>query len=139
VPSDWSTTDTVDCIQPVQGFDFTGENIQIISISAPTVVLASVVGLNVGDWVALQGNSPIPQLPVCAHSVLAQAATVKLLESLKDTEGMNLAQEKYTELYKAMEFMITPRIDGEPVKITDSGRGLASFNRIGKGWGGYHS
>ena len=139
VPSDWSVGDTVDVIQPIQGYDFDGQNIAITSLSNPTIGLASVENLEVGDWVALQGNSPIPQLPTCAQAVLTQAVVIKLLESLKDVEGVQIAQQKYNELFKAMEFMITDRVDGEPLKITSSGRGLSDYMRGSRGWGGYYS
>ncbi len=139
LPGDWVVGDTVDIIQPVQGFGFDGQNVAITAISNPTLTLDSVVGLKVGDWVALNGNSPIPQIPTCAHAVLAQAVVIKLLESLKDVEGVEIAQKKYAELFKAMEFMITPRVDGEPLKITSGGRGLADYQRGSRGWGGYYS
>ena len=116
LPSDWSIGQTVDVIQPYQGFNFDAQDVAITAISNPTLSLASVSGIKVGDWVALQGNSPIPQIPAAAQAVLAQAVVIKLLESLKDADGVKIAQAKYNELFKALEFMITPRIDGEAIK-----------------------
>jgi hypothetical protein len=137
IPSDWSVGETVDVIQSYQGYDFDAQNVAITSISSPTLGLADVTGLQVGDWVALNGNSPIPQLPNCAQAVLAQAVVIKLLESLKDAEGVQIAQQKYNELFKAMEFMIVERCDGEVMKVTSGGRGLSDYMKSGRGWGGY--
>ena len=139
LPSTWSTGNTVDIIQNYQGFEFDAENVTITSISNPTLGLTTVANLEVGSWVALSGNSPIPQLPTCAHAVLAQAVVVKLLESLKDVAGVQLAQQKYNELFKAMEFLITPRVEGEVVRITSGGRGLKDYLRGNRGWGGYRN
>jgi len=139
IPSTWSVGTSVDVIQSYQGFDLDAENIVITSLSSPTVGFASVKGLQVGDWVALNGDSPIPQLPIACQAVLAQAVVVKLLESLKDEAGVRIAQQKYNELFKAMEFMIVDRVQGEPLKITSGGRGLADYMRASKGWGGYRS
>lgn len=139
LPSDWSTSDTVDSIQSYQGFDYNANDVQITSISNPTLGLSDVTGIQVGDWVALSGDSPIPQLPICAQAVLVQAVVIKLLESLKDVEGVKIAQAKYNELYKAMEFMIQPRIQGEPLKITGGGRSLSDYMRGRRGWSGYRS
>lgn len=137
LPSSWSTAQTVDCIQYYPGFDATAQNIQITSVSNPTLGLSDVSNMAVGDWISISGTSPVPQLPVECQSVLAQAAVVKLLESQKDKDGVQIAQQKYEEIKGKMFEMITPRVDGEMTKITSNGRGLIDY-RSNNYWNGYY-
>jgi hypothetical protein len=129
VPTDWEVGTSVCVIKGKPGFDCKVEATDIVSLSTPTVGLTSVTGLAVGDWVALEGYSPIPQLPVEAHPVLAQAVVVKVMESLGDVNGMQAAQAKLNKLQEDMYTVLNPRVDGAPKKIV-SDRGVFSASRF---------
>lgn len=119
-PSTWTSSTKIDVISATPGFDCLAENVSIVAINGYVVQLASVAGLSVGDWVAPTGYSPIPQVPYEAHLLLAQAATLKVLEALNDQAGLVAASKKYDEMKEAFLIMISPRVDESPKKITSS-------------------
>jgi len=129
VPNDWTTADTVDIIQPIQPFSIMKTALSISAISSPTITLSSVEGLSVGDWVCLEGESTIPQIPIEAHLTLAQATVVKCLEAMGDREGMQAAEAKLKQNKEDFLSLINPRVDGAPKKVTNSGNGIADWSR----------
>jgi hypothetical protein len=133
VPVSWTAGTRIDVISNVPGFDTVFEDLTLVTASSPTVELADVTGISVGDWICITGESCIPQVPLECHQLLAQASVVKCLESLKDTEGMQLAQAKLSEMFKAFENMTTPRVDGRP-KVINRQNGVFLSSRRGWWW-----
>lgn len=117
VPTTWGTGDKLNSVSQRQPFNTTNTEMTIVSASMPTVEVDDVTGVEVGDWVTVQGDSVIPQLPEEAHPVLAQATVVKLLEALGDREGMKAAEAKLEQNKNALLTLINPRVDGAPKKI----------------------
>jgi len=76
-----------------------------------------VASVEVGDWVSPSGYSPVPQLPIDFHQILAQRVIVKCLESIGDNEGFQRAQSKATEMQNAALTLIAERDDGTPEKL----------------------
>jgi len=120
VPTDWQISDTLNIIRGKQPFNTVIEA-TITNLSAPTIELDSVEGIQVGDYVALDGFSPIPQLPVEAHKILAQATVVKVLEAMGDREGMAAASTRLMQNMTDLLTLITPRIDDSPKRIISRG------------------
>lgn len=119
VPNDWVTGDTVNLVESSQPFQTRGEVRTIVGISSPSITLDDVSGISVGDYVALEGYSPVPQLPVEAHKVLAQAAAVKCLEAMGDTQGMQVGESKLQQNLAALLDVIAPRVSGEVLKVVN--------------------
>lgn len=117
VPASWEVGTDLTVVKAKPGFDVKIESTAIISMNAPTIELASVAGIVIGDYVSLVGQSSIPQLPPEAHPVLVQAVVVKCLESLGDANGMAAAQNKLNGLQAGLLQIISPRVDGSPKKI----------------------
>lgn len=130
VPNTWTTSDLVDVVNVNPPFNTVSEDLQIVAVNGFTLTLSSVAGLSVGNWVCLQDETVVPQIPVECHRVLAQATVVKVLEALGDDGGMQRAQAKLNELTSNMTTILNPRVDGEPKKIVSAGRSLADWNRI---------
>lgn len=117
VPAAWVIGDSICCVSSSPSFDLKIISQELQNVSSPLIEIEDVTGLSVGDWICLEGESVIPQIPVEAHSVLAQAVTVKCLESLGDTQGMSNAEAKYDKVLKTLIGLITPRVDDSPKKI----------------------
>lgn len=117
VPSSWEVGTELTVIKSKPGFDVKIESTSIVTMNAPTIELASVANIAIGDYVSISGYSCIPQVPPEAHSVLVQAVVVKCLEALGDANGMAAAQNKLTSLQAGLMQIISPRIDGSPKKI----------------------
>ncbi len=78
---------------------------------SPSVLATSQV--EAGDYIALAGYSPIPQIPDVAHPWLEQLVAVKLLEVERDLQAMALAQGKADILRAEVIEQLTPRVDAE--------------------------
>ncbi len=139
VPTGWVVGDTINAVSQDPNFKITVESAEITTLSAPSVVLSSVVGLSVGDYVTIEGYSAIPQLPVEAHAYLAQLTAAKVLEGLGDRAGMEAALAKAKSLKDGLLIMTSSRVDGSPKKVINPNGGVriaASLRGIRRGsWG----
>lgn len=131
VPYDWEAGTEVNSISSVPNFAITNSLATIVSVSSPSIILDSVEGIEVGDYISPNGFSAIPQIPVEAHPYLAQLTAVKCLEGLGDREGMQAAQAKADKLKENLLIMISQRVDGSVKKVMNASGGL----RVGAGIG----
>lgn len=73
--------------------------------------------LQVGDYVALAGETPVPNIPTEMHPLLAQAGAIQLLESMTDTEALTNAIKRFDKMTTAIQELIDARVDLAPKKI----------------------
>lgn len=138
LPTTWDVDTQLNAISSVPGFGVTSL-MTITNTSSPTIVVDTVEGLSVGDYVSELGFAAIPQVPIEAHPYLAQCAAVKCLEGLGDREGMQAAQSKANEMKMNLLVMISQRVDGSVKKVMNPSGGLrlnAGIGRSGRGWSG---
>jgi hypothetical protein len=76
--------------------------------------------LEVGDYLCIAGQSPVPYLPADLHPVLYQRVAVKMLESLGDSEGLANAKRELDEMERMALALITPRVDAQPHVFVDN-------------------
>jgi hypothetical protein len=73
----------------------------------------------VGDWVCLAMQSPIPQIPFKpGFQFLLQLSAAKCLEIHGDAVGMNAAMSQAADMKELFIAVITPRVDGNVVRLT---------------------
>jgi|SRR6478672_6058438 len=107
----------------------------ITDITGTDVTLSSpVTDLNVGDWLALSGQTPIPQIPVEYRIILAQRVVVKIYELQGYLDKMKVASMKLQEYEKDVMNLITPRVKSNTKTIHAVQGGFLSSNasRISK-------
>lgn len=75
--------------------------------------------LKVGDYLCQQQETPVPQIPVEMHTMLAQKAAIYCLEALNDSEGLANAQRKMERMEKDIDTIINNRVEGAPKKIVN--------------------
>lgn len=132
LPSSFSTGMLVDLINGNPMFDNRAYDIALSAINGNILTLSSLPPtLAIGDWVAPQMQSPIPQVPVELHPILAQRTAIKLLEGLGDKEALGIAQAKLGEMEANAEHLVSPRSDGNPKKLNNRFSPLRSW-----GWNG---
>lgn len=131
LPNDWIVGDSVNVIGSSQPFATKVVSATITVLSSPSVTLDTVEGISVGDYVSLEGYSPVPQLPVEAHKVLAQAAAVQCLQSMGDAQGMQVAAASLQKNLADMLNLIAPRVTGEVKRVVN----INSPWRSGWDWG----
>lgn len=130
VPYDWTTGTKLNSVSSKPPFDTTNSDITIVTVSAPSVILSSVEGIEVGDYISDLGFSAVPQIPIEAHAYLAQLTAVKCLEGLGDRTGMESAQAKADLLLKSLMVMISQRVDGSVKKVVNPSGGLRVSNGL---------
>jgi hypothetical protein len=124
VPYDWGTGTVLNSVTSTSPFGVSQSQATIVTVSSPSLILDTVEGISVGDYVSVEGYSAIPQIPIEAHAYLAQLTAVKCLEGLGDRPGMEAAQAKAEMLKKNMLIMISQRIDGSVKKVINPTGGL---------------
>lgn len=137
VPATVTTSTPVCVVKGTPGF-----GLKIALSSNPTAVTTSVVtlgsdvaavaaaGIVAGDWLALAGDSPVLQIPVEAHGILAQRLAVKLLESLEDTEALIAAKAD-------LEQIETKYQRAFPLRVHEAPRDTHSTQRLADSVLGY--
>lgn len=139
VPTTWGVGSELNAVSSVPNFKITAPLVTVTAISSPSLVLDTVEGLEVGDYVTLYGFSAVPQIPVEAHAYLAQLTAAKCLEGLGDREGMQAALGKAETLKTNLLIMTSQRVDGSVKKIMNPNGGLrlgAGLGRWGRGSSG---
>jgi len=128
VPSLFLTTSTYDIVSNTpQMFVSKGDNLTVASIignvitftSIPTDLHSAVPGPQIGDWVCLAMQSPIPQIPFKpGFQLLLQLSAAKCLEIHGDTQGFNVAMSQAADMKNYFISVITPRVDGNVIRLT---------------------
>ena len=129
IPSDWTIGTSVCCVKGTPGFDLQFADRSLTAVSSPTIQLADITDISVGDWICTEGESAVPQIPAETIPLLAQATAIKCLEAQGDVAGVQIAQAKYDKLKEEYMRVATPRVPGSPEKV--SGFGTRLFDRMG--------
>ena len=116
-PSSWAPAMTVDFISNKSPFTAYAIDTSIQNISAANVISFDALPLNtdgtlavaVGDWLALAGYTPLPEIMSEFFPLLAQATAVKLLEAVGDKENCAIASAKLKTYADSALKLITPR------------------------------
>ncbi len=109
------------------GFNTTARLREITLIAGNDVTLDDVTDIAVDYWLALEGYSPIAQVPVELQQLLVQGAALEILKSLGDTEGYQKLEIEYKDLTKFCMNAMTPRSDGNPKKAIGAGNTLSDW------------
>lgn len=141
-PSNWTANTAVTIIGNYQPFNPVFQDATLLTVSSPTVTLASVVNNNgisiqVGDWICNNGSTVVPQGPVEMQSVLEQATIVKIWEANANWEAAQFAQQKFNEmLTNFINNYVTDRVSDQPQKITGNGKTIGDYSSMNPrlGW-----
>lgn len=137
IPADFGTgslyTITSDVVKSRQGFKNLAEDIELTVNTTDSTITFPVdpndLNITVGDYICLAGDTPVPQIPVELHTLLAQRTAVKVLESLGDEKNFALASKKLAEMQKSILGMISNRVEGASRKVVNNYSTLNSSNR----------
>jgi hypothetical protein len=130
LPGAFSGAVAVDFVSGTPGFDSLGDDVSGTGdTTANTVTVAPSslpARLSVGDYVCLAGETPIPQLPVELHPLLAQRVVVKCLEALGDSKVAVAEAQCEKQRLQALT-LLSPRVEGAARVV---------INYSGPGWRG---
>lgn len=134
VPTTWTTGTKLNSLSGAPSFDITNEEMVISAVSSPSIILDTVDGVSVGDYISEQGYSGVPQIPVEAHPYLAQQTATLCLIGLGDNDGAKVSNEKAEKMKDSLLVMVTNRVDGSPKKIVNPNGGLRVSSGYRRGW-----
>lgn len=90
----------------------------------------ATTGLVAGDYVCLAGETPIPQIPVELHPLLAERVAARALHALGDQRAQ-LFEASAERMKKGLEALLTPRSEGSSRRIINySAPGWSSRRRL---------
>lgn len=123
LPSTFKAGVKVDIIAGTPGFESRADSLTIEGQIAFSIQVdeTKVQEVEIGDWVALEGCSPIPQIPEDLHAILQQHAVVKVLTSLEDTQGAANAAADLDELERNLYELLEDRDDQSDTKLVNTG------------------
>lgn len=134
IPSTITTNSPCDIIKDQPGFDWWNIDLTPSSVSSTQIVFSSVnSNVAVGDWVALAGQSPVPQIPVEFRPLLVQRIIQQYYESQGYTEKLTASQAKLSKMEKAVFGLINPRVAEAPKRIVADGS-LIGGNQWRRRW-----
>lgn len=129
VPSTFAIDGTLDAAGDQPPFNVLGER-TISSIAGTEITLSSpVTDLSVGDWLCLNKQTCVPQIPVEFRALLEQRVVVKLYELQGYLDKMKAAEGKLQELEKSTFKLLTPRVKSQTKIIAPVNGGFLSGNR----------
>jgi len=84
--------------------------------------------IKIGDYICLQNECIIPQIPPELHNALAERAASRVLMAIGDMQGYQVSQAKIAEMNKMQETLIGSRIESSVPKVFNR----YSLLRLGK-------
>jgi hypothetical protein len=127
VPSTFTISATYDIVSnSPQMFVSKGDDLTVTSIVGNNITFTSlpmatppVQGPQIGDWVCLALQSPIPQIPFKpGFQFLLQLSAAKCLEIHGDTQGFNIAMSQAADMKEFFISVLTPRVDANVIRLT---------------------
>lgn len=111
-PSTFSSSTPFDLVQGVPPFSALSID-QAATKASQVYTFANTLptGLAVGDFICLAGETPIPQLPLECHALLAQRVVVKLLEA-QGGPRYDAAKASMDEMRRDLVELLSPRVTG---------------------------
>jgi len=128
VPSTFQVGTILDACGDQPPFNILGTQ-TITGISGTDITLdAAVTGLTIGDWLALEGQTPIPQIPVEFRILLAWRVVALAWELQGYMEKAQAAQKRLAAYIEDTFGLITPRISADTKIINPVNGGFLSGN-----------
>lgn len=133
LPASFNLSSVLDLVKNASGFDTLQEDATLANLTGTTLTFngALPTGLQVGDWVCLAQQSPIPQIPVEIMPLLVQKAVVKIYEIQGDQTKSKLAAADLVTKQEDLMKLVTPRIEEAPKVINPPNNDVTVSTRFG--------
>jgi hypothetical protein len=86
-----------------------------------------ILPIVVGDYICVQHECIIPQIPPDLHNGLAERTSARILAAIGDQQGVDRVNQKIAEIEQRQGTLLDQRVDGAPQKITARFSPLRSF------------
>lgn len=124
VPSTWTTSNTVDLVKALPGFDYTAIDQVITGINSGVITFQNSIPttVSIGDYVCLAQQSCVVQVPVELQPLLTQYVVVRVLSAQGDIK-LKEAVAELEALEKNASLLLAPRVQGSVKRIVNA-RGI---------------
>ena len=136
---------TVDLIEGTPPFRPVSDSVIATTISSNTVgtvttntfTMASTPPSNlvIGDWIAIENESPIPQIPYEAFHYLELCSSLRILMAGGYMQQYGMAMKDLNQLEADLKRILVPRADRQSKRITTRPFGVSQINN--RRWFGY--
>lgn len=140
LPSTFLVSSSYDCIADQPHFNWRFIDTVPTAISSTTLTFSSLPtdlygnsAIVVGDWIALAGQTPIPQVPREFSPLLVQRTVIKYYEAQNYKDKAALAEKKLTDMEKALFNLINPRVSNSPKRIVSDSNVIGGY-RSWRAW-----
>ena len=117
MPSTITSSTPVDLVRSSGGFECLAIN-QSVAVVGNTATFSSLpAGLEVGDYLCLAEETPVPQIPADIHSYLTLRVAKVVLEGLGFLKEADNFEKDLKLAESIFDSLLTPRTDGNPKKI----------------------
>jgi hypothetical protein len=135
VPSTFTNGSVIDFLQTKPGHVLRGMSVTIPStgISGTTINFTDTdvpSTMVVGDYICLENQCIIPQIPPDLHNGLAERTASRILAALGDQAGLQASGQKIAEIEKSQGMLLDNRTEGEPRKVL-ARHSLLRFGKMG--------
>jgi hypothetical protein len=118
VPTSLTVGSIVNIQKAQPNFDTLETDAVITDITGDVITLDAVADtVSVGDFICLEGQTCVPQIPVEFRPLLVQRIVVKMYEIQGYSEKIGVAQKKLDDMEKALFGLISPRVQQSPKVI----------------------
>lgn len=120
VPTTFAANVSCDLLQTKPGHQTRAMSITLQSVSGTTLffntsdVPSTLVN---GDYICLENQCVIPQIPPDLHNGLAERTANRILAALGDTAGLQASGAKIQEIERNQGTLLDNRTEGEPRKV----------------------
>ncbi len=124
LPDDFNASLPLDLIQIKSPHKCLSLEITAVSMNSTSKTITLNIAdipddLVIGDHVTKATESAIPQVPSDMHMILAHRVATRLMEAMGDTEGLQNANQKLSELEQQATTLIDNRIEDAPQKVVN--------------------
>lgn len=135
LPSHFAAGALIDFLQTKPGHSTLAMDVELTtgSVDTDTITFADGVipdDFVIGDYVALQYECIIPQIPTDLHSGLAERICSRILAAQGDMQGLQISSAKLGDIKKSEGILLENRVDGSTPKV-NLRKSLASYQRMG--------
>lgn len=117
IPATWVTGNIFDFIRQDGAHECVAFDKTSTLVSGSDITFASLPStLRVGDYVALQGYSPLVQLPSEFRDLVAQSVACYILEKMR-LPGAQAERQLYEKALTSIRDMLVPRTQGSPRSV----------------------
>lgn len=122
LPSTYGLDHKFDFIRAESPHNILSIDVSLTALNSSTKIITVNVSdipkdLSKGDFLAIAGQTCVPNVPTELHVILAHRAAQRVLEAIGDTQGLANATAKLQEMEQKTGIIIDNRVEGAPRKI----------------------